>query len=440
VNAPVAVAPGDSIPVDAEGAPASPHAYPLSGRGGVIVGLLLLINVVNFIDRQLPFILIGAIKADLQLSDAQIGLMAGLSFAIVYSFAALPLAHIADRWSPRWVLILSLGTWSAMTAVSGLANSFAHLVFARAGVAASEAGCTPSAHALIARLILPRRRALALAIFSIGVPIGSTLGLMLGGWINDVADWRTAFFVVGLPGLAIAVIAWLALPKLPPAQTIQIAPPHFLATVRQLFALPSFRYMATASALYACGSYAINVFAPAFLMRVHGLTASQAGLRMGIVFGVGGLIGTFAGGVLADKLAQRDEAWRQRLPAIGQWLSLPTAIAAWLTPNLDLAVFFLTISYMMGLLYFAPTFAAAQSLVPDRIRATASAVLIFCLTIVGSSVGPLFVGWLSDLLVPTYGALSLRYALCSMGVTIALSAIFFHLASRALPGDMRRSL
>jgi MFS family permease len=160
---------------------------------------------------------------------------------------------------------------------------------------------------------------------------------------------------------------------------------------------------------------------------------------MGLVFGVGGLIGTFAGGMLADRLARRDEGWRQRLPAIGQWVSLPTALGAWLVPDLNLATLLLAISYMAGLFYFAPTFSAAQSLVPDEIRATASAVLLFCLTIVGSSVGPMVVGAISDRLIPTLGPLSLRYALCSMGVTIALSAIFFHLACRALPLDMRRS-
>ncbi|WP_375396591.1 spinster family MFS transporter [uncultured Sphingomonas sp.] len=418
-----------------------PAAYPLAGRGGLMVGMLLLVNIVNFVDRQLPFILIGSIKKDLLLSDAQIGLMAGLTFAIVYSVAALPLAHAADRWSPRWVLVLSLATWSGMTALSGLAQTFTQLVFGRIGVAASEAGCTPSAHALIVRIIAPRRRALALALFSIGVPIGSTLGLILGGWINDVADWRTAFFVVGLPGLGLALLAWLILPKLPGTEVAgSVAPPGFGATLHRLFALRSFRYMAAGSAFYSSGSYAINVFAPAFLMRVHGLTASQAGLRMGIVFGVGGLIGTFVGGVLADRLARRDEAWRQYLPAIGQWVSLPLGVGAWLAPDLNVATALLATSYMMGLLYFAPTFAAVQSLVPDRIRATASAVLLFCLTIVGSSVGPLVVGWLSDLLTPRFGALSLRYALCSMAVTMALSGISFQLAGRSLAGDIRRSI
>lgn len=412
-------------------------ALGLSGRGAWVLFLLFLVNVVNFVDRQLPFILIGSIKADLQLSDSQIALMAGLTFALVYSFASLPLAVAADRWNPRWVLAGALAVWSGMTGLSGLVTSFGQLVLCRIGVAASEAGSTPAAHALIARLIAPRLRALALALFSLGVPVGSTLGLVLGGWINDVLDWRAAFFVVGLPGLALAALAWFALPDPPKAIAPKPDAAPFLATLRLLWAIPSMRHMALGSAFYACGSYAINVFAPAFLMRVHGMTSSQAGLGMGVVFGVGGLIGTFAGGWFGDRLARRSEGWRLGVPALGQALSLPTALGAWLVADPDLAVGLLTVSYMFGLLYFAPTFAAAQALVPDRIRATTSAVLLFCLTIVGSSVGPLAVGAISDALQPQYGAFALRYAMCAMAVTMALSALFFMAGARRLPGDLR---
>ncbi len=407
-------------------------------RGWLVIVLLLLINIVNFIDRQLPFILISGIKADLKLTDSQIGLMAGVSFATVYSFGGLFLAHAADRWSPRWVLTISLAVWSAVTAASGLATSFLHLVIARAGVAVSEAGCTPSAHALISRLITPERRGLALTIFSLGVPIGSTLGLALGGWINDVASWRTAFFLVGLPGLLIALIAMFALPRMPKETVSHVAPARFFSSVRELFAQPAFRHMAIACSAYACGSYAINVFAPAFLMRVHGLSASQAGLYMGAVFGVGGMAGTFFGGVIAERLARRNPAWRQYLPAFGQWLSLPFTAAAWLAPDLNISVACMAIAYMLTLSYLVPTFTALQSVVSDRMRATASAMLLFCLTIVGASVGPMAVGWISDQLIPTFGDLSLRYAMCAMILTTVVSGAFFIFSGRALSAVHRR--
>lgn len=416
----------------------------LTGRGAWVLFLLFLVNVVNFVDRQLPFILIGSIKAELQLSDSQIALMAGLTFALVYSFASLPLAVAADRWNPRWVLAGALAVWSAMTGLSGLVTSFGQLVLCRTGVAASEAGSTPAAHALIARLIEPRLRALALAIFSLGVPVGSTLGLVLGGWINDVLDWRAAFFVVGLPGLALAVLAWFALPDPP---RVSAPPPpapgetgrdgaSFLATLRMLWRIPSMRHMALGSAFYACGSYAINVFAPAFLMRVHGMTSSQAGLGMGVVFGVGGLIGTFAGGWLGDRLARRSEGWRLGVPAIGQALSLPTALGAWLVADPALAIGHQRLRRGKGRREIEQAEHVAHGQQPDRIRATTSAVLLFCLTILGSSVGPLAVGAISDALQPQYGVFSLRYAMCAMAVTMALSAVFFALGARRLAGDL----
>lgn len=408
---------------------------PFSGRGLLILIVLLLVNILNFVDRQLPFILIDAIRAELHLNDAQIGLMAGVSFAVVYSFAALVLAWVADRFSARWVIGLSLAFWSLMTAAGGVAQNFFHLLLARAGVAAGEAGSTPAAHAMIARLYSNERRALVLAIFSLGVPIGGTIGLALGGWINDAWGWREAFFFVGLPGVVVAVLAMIVLPKGSGA-VAGVARPGYGAAVTFLFRLRSFRHMAAAASLFATGSYAMNVFAPAFLMRTHVMTAAEAGLALGLISGVGGLIGTFAGGVLADGLGQRDARWRQWVPAIAMALCTPVALGAWLAPDPWVSMILLTLVYLLGMMYFAPTFSAAQSLAPDEIRATASAVLLFCLTIVGSSVGPYVIGWVSDLLTPRFGHLSLRYAMCLLALTMAWSALHFFLAARALKEDL----
>lgn len=406
--------------------------------GGVAMTILLLVNVVNFIDRQLPFVLIESIRAELHLTDSDIGLMAGISFAIVFSLASLPLALAADRWSARGTLALCLAGWSVMTSLAGFAQSFLTLLLPRAGVAASEAGCVPAAHALIAHALPAKRHAFALALFSLGVPIGSMLGLGLGGWINDVAGWRTAFFLVGAPGLVLALLVWLVLPDARAPAHADDTAPRFTDGLSFLFGLRSFRHVAAASALYACGSYAMNVFASAFLIRVHHLTTAQAGLGFGLAFGIGGLIGTFAGGVLSDRLGARDPRWRQLVPAIGQLLSFPTAIGAWLAPDPIVSICLIGLSYVFGLLYFAPSFAVAQSLAPPRFRASAAAVLSLALTLVGSSVGPIVVGRISDWLKPTMGALSLRYALCAMGVTILWSALHFVLAARALPADLAR--
>lgn len=409
---------------------------PFSGRGLLIVTVLLLVNILNFVDRQLPFILIDAIRVELNLNDAQIGLMAGVSFAVVYSFAALVLAWLADRFSARWVIGLSLAFWSLMTAAGGLAQNFFHLLLARAGVAAGEAGSTPAAHAMIARLFPDNRRALVLAIFSLGVPIGGTIGLAMGGWINDVAGWREAFFFVGLPGVVVAVLALIVLPDARHAPQAGATRTSYVTAVKFLFALRSFRHMAAASSLFAIGAYAMNVFAPAFLMRTHDMTASQAGLGLGLLSGIGGLIGTFAGGMLADSLGKRDARWRQWVPAIAMALCTPIALACWLAPDPLVSMVLMGLVYMLGLMYFAPTFSAAQSLAPDEIRASASAVLLFCLTIIGSSVGPYAIGWASDYLTPRFGQLSLRYAMCLLAVTMAWSALHFFLAARALKEDL----
>jgi MFS transporter, Spinster family, sphingosine-1-phosphate transporter len=402
----------------------------------LILGVLVFANILNFFDRLLPSILVEAIRRDLRLSDTQIGLMGGVAFAIVYSFGSIWLARVADRRSPRTVISISLAVWSVATALSGLAQGFVHLLLARSSVAAGEAGSTPSGHSLIARIFPDSSRSLAMAIFSLGVPIGATLGLALGGWINDALNWRAAFFVAGIPGLLVAALIRFVVPDPPHSSHGQPKVGGFFDTLRLLFAKRSFRHMAIASSLFAVGSYALNIFAAAFLIRIHHVTSAQAGLLFGLAFGLGGLVGTFSGGALGDWLGRRDPRWRQGVPAVGLALSAPAALVAFLAPDLALSVACLTGVYLFGLMYLAPTFAAAQSLVPDEIRATVSGVLLFCLTLLGATVGPLLVGFLSDVLAPRYGALSLRYALSLMPVTMIWSALHFALAARALPADL----
>ncbi len=404
-------------------------------RGSWVLCLLLLVNVLNFIDRLLPSVLVEAIRRDLHLTDTQIGLIGGLAFAVIYSFASVGLARIADRWSPRLVIAVSLGVWSLATAVSGVAHSFMQLFLARASVAAGEAGSTPAAHAIIARAYPPARRSLVLAIFSLGVPIGAMIGLAMGGWINDALNWRAAFFVVGLPGIIVALLVRFFVPD-PRHQHPDDVAQRFWSTLRTLFGLRSFRHIAIASSLFAIGSYAMNVFAAAFLIRTHHLTAARAGAAFGFAFGVGGLVGTFAGGTLADWLGRRDPRWRQGVPAVGLLLAAPASLVAFTAPSLTISWICLTLTYCFGLLYYAPSFACVQSLVPDGVRATAAGVLLFCLTLIGASVGPSFVGFVSDLLAPRFGALSIRYAMSLLPLTMLWSALHFFLAATALPADL----
>lgn len=409
---------------------------PRSKRGVFILALLLLVNIFNFVDRQLPYILVDAIRAELHLTDAQIGLMAGLPFAVVYSFGALVLARVADRFSAPLVLSASLAVWSLATALSGFAQNFLHLILARSGVAAGESGSNPAAHAIIARLYPARNRTTVLAIFSLGLPIGSSIGLMLGGWINDAMGWRAAFFVVGLPGTVLAAIVWTCLRN--PSAQLQThrSPRDFVGAVRHMLRLPSFRHMLTGCALFAIVFYAISVFTPAFLMRVHHLSAAQVGLALGGLSGVGAMAGTLAGGALADVLGRKDARWRQLVSALGVTLCVPAALGAWLVEDVQVALALLAVLYFVGMINAAPTWANIQLLAPDDMRATATALVQFSAALIGASVGPLVVGWASDLLMPRFGALSLRYALCVIAVFMAWSGLHYYLAAKAMPRDL----
>jgi predicted MFS family arabinose efflux permease len=406
-------------------------------RGALLIlALLLLVNVVNFLDRQLPYILIDAIRGDLKLSDAQFGLMAGLPFAVVFSCCALVLARLSDRFSARVVLSGSLAFWSVATALSGLAQSFQHLVIARIGVAAGESGSMPAAHALIARIFPARNRASVYAVFSLAVPLGGTLGLMLGGWINDAMGWREAFLVIGLPGVVLAMIVWWAVPELPAEVPAHRAAASFTTAVRHLFRLRSFAHTVAACVLFGVAYFAMTMFGPAFLMRVHGQTASQAGFALGLASGAGGVIGILGGGLLADWLGRKDARWRQFIPALGVALCAPAMLWAWLAVDVKTALVLLMLVHLLGLLCHAPTWANVQLLAPDDMRATATALVQFCILLVGASVGPLSVGWVSDQLAPQLGVESLRYALCGTAFFIVWSAVHFYLAGQAMEGDL----
>ena len=411
-------------------------AQSLGARGVLVLCLLLFANILNFVDRLLPSVLVESIRHDLHLKDTEIGLIGGLAFAVIYSFAGVGIARIADRSSPRWVIAISLGLWSFATAVSGLAQNFTQLFLARASVAAGEAGSTPAAHALIAGTYPRDRRSSVMAIFSLGVPIGAMLGLTMGGWINDALNWRAAFFVVGLPGLALAVLIRLFVPDPPHQVSAGRSVDKFWSTLRSLFALRCFRHMVAACSLFGVGSYSLNIFTAAFLIRTHHLTATRAGAAFGFAFGVGGFLGTVVGGTLADWLGQRDVRWRLGVPALGVLISVPAAFVAFTSPSLTVAVICLMLTYLFGLAYYAPTFACLQSLVPDRARATAAGILLFFLTLIGASVGPWLVGFMSDMLAPQYGVLSLRYAMILVPATMLWSALHFFLAARALPADL----
>jgi len=398
--------------------------------------ILLLINIINFVDRQIPFILAQSIKQDLHLTDTQLGLMGGIAFAVVYSVLGLPLGRLADRYGAKWVLVGSLSVWSGLTALGGFAQNFYQLAATRLGVAAGEAASTPAGHAIIANYFPPEKRGLPIAIFSLGVPLGIMTGLMLGGWINHVFGWREALILAGLPGIALAVLVAFTIrtPPKPAAHKQQEELP-LIPSLKLLWRKPTFRQMAYALAVYSMGANAMIVFTPAFLMRTYELSSAGAGASLGIVYGIAGVAGVIAGGYSGDILGRKDARWRMWIPGIALAAIFPFTLAAWFAPTSTWSVILLAAPKFSNLIYMGPVFVALQLIAPTNMRALASAFLLFFNSLVGQAVGPFVVGYLSDMLDPTMGRMSLRYAMCFVVLTQVWAAVHFFLAARTLKAD-----
>lgn len=407
--------------------------------------LLLTVYVFNFIDRQIVNILAEPIARDLDLSDTQIGLMTGLAFALFYTVLGIPIARLADRPTthrPR-LIALALAVWSGMTALCGVAQNFWQLLLARIGVGVGEAGCTPPAHSLISDMVPPDKRASALAFYSLGIPIGSLLGMVIGGLLADYLGWREAFVVVGLPGVTLALVVWFVLkdPRRSDAAAILQAKAAAPAlplrqALAEVMGSRAYILLVCAGSGAAFLSYGKTTWTTIFFQRTHELTAGQTGLWFGIIGGVGGILGTWLGGYLADRYGVRNRRHVLTAPAVGMALAIPLAIAAYHAPNWPLALVLIFLPQVFNSLYYGPCYSAAQGLVPIRARAIAAAALLFFQNLIGLGLGPLFFGVLSDVLEPTYGAESVRYVLYGAAVLGLVPAFFFWRCSLHLDREL----
>jgi len=333
--------------------------------------------------------------------------------------------------------------WSAFTAACGTAAGFGSLLAYRVGVGVGEAGGSPPAHSLISDYFPPERRATALAVFSLGVPFGILVGFLAGGWLDQTFGWRHAFLVVGVPGLVLAAIVGLGLREPPRGHSegLQLnsdRTPSARQVVAFLWASKSFRHSSVAGGLYSFVGYSVVNWAPSFLVRSHGMGTAEIGFWLAMIVGIGGGVGNYLGGALADRWQSREPRARALVPAIAVGASFPFGFVIYTTPNTALALALLTLPVAIGLMYQAPTFAITQSLATPKMRATAAAVLLFVLNIIGLSLGPAVTGALSDALAPRFGADSLRYALLIVSSLFLWSAIHFYLASRTLEADVAR--
>jgi len=382
------------------------------------------------------------IKAELALSDRQLGLMGGVAFAIFYSTLALPIAWFADRKSRIAIISASVAVWSLFTAVCGFAQNFWQLFLARMGVGIGEAGGVAPSYSLISDYFPLSSRARALAFFSLGIPIGSALGIYFGGWIASSVDWRTAFIVVGLAGLPAALLLKLFVPEpkrgATDAQLSEPAPP-FGEVARTLARNPSFWLLSFGAASGSILGYGLIFWLPSFFSRSFGLGLNEIGWFYGSIVLVGGVLGTWLGGVLADRLGPARPGAYALIPALAFLVAAPSYAAGLFAPSLAVAWVLFVIPQMFGLAWLGPVIAAIQLLVPSNMRSTASASFLLINNFIGIGFGVWVFGEMSTRMQAAYGDEALRYSvLYGLGFYL-LSALFYLLAARRLSRDVFRA-
>ena len=430
---------GPDVGASGDPSPGSDADYPASYKRFVLV-MLTIVYAFNFIDRQILVILQEPIKNDMNLSDAQLGLLSGFSFAVIYVTAGIPIAFWADRANRRNIVVTALTVWSGMTALSGLVQNYGQLLAARVGVGLGEAGGSPPAHSMISDYYPPHRRATALSFYSSGIYVGILVGYAFGGVLAAAFGWRVAFMVVGIPGVLFALILFLTVREPIRGRWDSVAAnankPTFGETLALLRSRRSFWYIALGCAMTSFVSYGNGNFFPSFLIRNHGMSIADVGLVLSLVAGVSGAIGTFAGGYMADKLILHDLRWYAWVPLLGGVLAFAPYFYVVLGENTTSILTVLFFVSIVNSLYLGPSIAVSHAMVPPRMRAITSAVLFFVLNMIGLGLGPFLTGLVSDLLQPISGDNNLRHAML-ITATLGLTGILmFYLASRNLIKDL----
>jgi MFS family permease len=399
-----------------------------TGYSWYALGVLILVAIFNYIDRQSLAILQIPIKHDLGLSDTQLGALTGLAFAILYSTLALPVARLADRHNRTLLIGAALGIWSLMTASSALAVGMITLTLCRMGVAFGEAGSVPATHSLISDYFPRQQRATAIATWMLSFPIGTMLGFMAGGWLSASFGWREAFVILGVAGLCLVpLVLTMREPRrgATDALPVPIGAPSLKVAIKTLWSLRAFRHAALAGALVDFTLYAtLNWNAP-FYSRVFAVPTRALAGDMALLSGVGSGLGVYLGGLIADWLARRDARWYMWLPALAAITAVPCMMVQYFTSNFRLSFLVGFVPATLLSSFLAPLVATAQSLVPASLRAFTSAILVLVVNIVGLGMGPLITGVISDVLVTHYGRDSLRYAIAASAVAAVWAAVHF---------------
>ena len=400
------------------------------GYRSYVLGALLIVYIFNFIDRTIINILTEPIKDSFGVEDWQMGLLGGPAFAVLYTFLGIPVARFAERAHRVWIIAVAVVVWSLMTALCGIAFSFLMLLLFRIGVSVGEAGCTPPAQSLIADYFRPTSRATAVSIYALGVPLGSMLAAVFGGFIagnlggsdiaaalsswgwtwaldalnwDEIEAWRVAFVLVGVPGIIVGILVKLTIKEPPRGYTdpveLQNQPAvSFGDALKVLAGKPTLIHVVIGATITAFVGYGVGQFVTSFLIRTHGLDIQTAALLFGILLGVMSSIGVFASGFIADKIAARHPNALTWIPALGMGVAAPLFVIGYLMDNLTLALVPLMIASLANSLYLGPMYAVAGGVVDSRMRATSVAVTLFMVNLIGYGLGPLVIGILSTVL------------------------------------------
>ena len=419
---------------------------PTKGRG-YILGLLFVLNVFNYVDRYLPAILLPSIRKDLALNDSQLAFITGAAFALFYALMCLPLGRMADHYNRRQVLAACVALWSVMTAVTGMAQNFMHMAIARFGVGVGEAGLNPCAQSIISDLYSQKgRRATAVALFASGTSVGTVVAFLIGGNLDQVFGWQTAFVVVGVPGVVLAALVLFTLQEPVRGAADNFvdtgkAPPLW-ETVKTLWSIKVWRYMMLGTGFSGTCNACCTVWTPSYLSRSFGMSAAEIGNFTAPALGIGGFIGTMLGGYLVDTLRMRNVRWGAWLPSVTLGLCIIPTIMVFTAGSSTAAILWLTAPLVLVPTHLACFTAAAQSVAPLRMRGTAPALsLLITAGIMGLGLGPQIIGGLSDAMRASQGEESLRYALLIVApVAAALASVFFYLGSRYIAADLAKAI
>lgn len=412
-------------------------------RAGYVLAVLTATYAVNFLDRQVVNILAESIKRDLQISDTQLGLLTGTAFGLFYSILGLPIARLADSYSRTRIITIALAVWSALTAACGMAQTYAQLFLMRLGVGVGEAGGTPPAQSLIADYFPQERRTLAMAVFALGVPLGSFCGFLLGGILDAGWGWRTAFVVAGLPGVVLSVLVAFTLKEPPRGMSDRAhglsaepsGPVALRVSVAEIFARRSFIRLVLGGTCGIFIVYVTNAWLPSFLIRLHALDSARVGGLIAFFVGAGGLIGSLGGGWLATRLKRRFARAEVWMIATSTLLTAPALLWTLFASSTRSALCGMLVLYALSYVWIGPTSALIQRITPIRSRTLAAALQLSIANVIAMLFGPPSIGYLSDRLQPLFAVESLRYALAATAIVSILGAAVYLSAGRHLLRD-----